>query len=54
MKTTPQSSDGDKQADHTRLRWAFSKPAHASFYLGGRRFLHTYLHPERGDRKSVV
>lgn len=43
------SPDGDKQADITRLRWTFSKPAHAAFYLDGRRFLYTHKHPQRGS-----
>lgn len=43
------SPDGDHQADHTELRWAFSKPAHAAFYLDGRRILFTHKHPQRGE-----
>lgn len=42
------SPDGDHQADHTQLRWIFSKPAHAAFYVHGRRFLYTLKHTQRG------
>jgi hypothetical protein len=42
------SPDNDRQADHTQLTWVFSKPAHAAFYLGGRRILYTLKHVQRG------
>lgn len=43
------SPDGDKQADFVRITYALSKPAHLTLFLGGRRILETYRHPQRGS-----
>jgi hypothetical protein len=42
------SPDGDRQADFVRLRYALSKPARLTLFLGGRRIQLTYHHPQRG------
>jgi flagellar hook capping protein FlgD len=43
------SPDGDRQADFLRLSYTLTKPAHIALYLGGRRILYTYRHPQRGS-----
>lgn len=42
------SPDGDKQADFVRFSYVLSKPAHVTLFLGGRRIVVTYRHPQRG------
>ena len=42
------SPDGDRQADFVRISFVLSKPAHIALFLGGRRVLYTYRHPQKG------
>jgi hypothetical protein len=42
------SPDGDKQSDFVRIAYVLSKQAHLTLFLGGRRVLETYRHPQHG------